>query len=208
MTKLKRTTYCGRVSRADAGKTVVLSGWVQRTRDLGGVVFVWLRDREGLVQLVFDEAECGPENFKLGGSLRGEYVVSVSGEVRMRAAEAVNDKMPNGDVEVVVKECQLLNKSETPPIYIDDNAKENELVRLKYRYLDLRRPSLQGRCGFAARSSLPSADIWTTSASPTWRRRSSPNPRRRARGTFWCRPGCTTANFTRCPSRRRSTSSF
>lgn len=143
MTKLKRTTYCGRVSRADAGKTVVLSGWVQRTRDLGGVVFVWLRDREGLVQLVFDEAECGPENFKLGGSLRGEYVVSVSGEVRMRAAEAVNDKMPNGDVEVVVKECQLLNKSETPPIYIDDNAKENELVRLKYRYLDLRRPSLQ-----------------------------------------------------------------
>lgn len=143
MTKLKRTTYCGRVSRADAGKTVVLSGWVQRTRDLGGVVFVWLRDREGLVQLVFDEAECGSENFKLGGSLRGEYVVSVSGEVRMRAPEAVNDKMPNGDVEVVVKECQLLNKSETPPIYIDDNAKENELVRLKYRYLDLRRPSLQ-----------------------------------------------------------------
>ena len=143
MTKLKRTTYCGRVSRADAGETVVLSGWVQRTRDLGGVVFVWLRDREGLVQLVFDEAECGPENFRLGGSLRGEYVVSVSGEVRMRAAEAVNDKMPNGDVEVVVKACQLLNKSETPPIYIDDNAKENELVRLKYRYLDLRRPSLQ-----------------------------------------------------------------
>ncbi len=143
MTKLKRTTYCGRVSRADAGETVVLSGWVQRTRDLGGVVFVWLRDREGLVQLVFDEAECGSENFRLGGSLRGEYVVSVSGEVRMRAAEAVNDKMPNGDVEVVVKACQLLNKSETPPIYIDDNAKENELVRLKYRYLDLRRPSLQ-----------------------------------------------------------------
>ncbi len=143
MTKLKRTTYCGKVSRADAGETVVLSGWVQRTRDLGGVVFVWLRDREGLVQLVFDEAECGSENFRLGGSLRGEYVVSVSGEVRMRAAEAVNDKMPNGDVEVVVKACQLLNKSETPPIYIDDNAKENELVRLKYRYLDLRRPSLQ-----------------------------------------------------------------
>ena len=143
MTKLKRTTYCGKVSRADAGETVVLSGWVQRTRDLGGVVFVWLRDREGLVQLVFDEAECGSEYFRLGGSLRGEYVVSVSGEVRMRAAEAVNDKMPNGDVEVVVKACQLLNKSETPPIYIDDNAKENELVRLKYRYLDLRRPSLQ-----------------------------------------------------------------
>ena len=143
MLRLRRTTYCGKVSRADAGQTVVLSGWVQRTRDLGGVVFVWLRDREGLVQLVFDEAECGPENFKLGGALRGEYVVSVRGAVRMRAPEAVNDKMPNGDVEVVVKDCELVNKSETPPIYIDDNAKENELVRLKYRYLDLRRPSMQ-----------------------------------------------------------------
>ncbi len=143
MTKLRRTTYCGRVSRKDAGQTVVLSGWVQRTRDLGGVVFVWLRDREGLVQLVFDEAECGAENFKLGGSLRGEYVVSAEGLVRMRDAAAVNDKMPNGDVEVVVKACELINKSETPPIYIDDNAKENELVRLKYRYLDLRRPSMQ-----------------------------------------------------------------
>ena len=143
MLKLRRTTYCGKVSREDAGQTVVLSGWVQRTRDLGGVVFVWLRDREGLVQLVFDEAECGAENFRLGGSLRGEYVVSVKGDVRMRAPEAVNDKMPNGDVEVVVRECELVNKSETPPIYIDDNAKENELVRLKYRYLDLRRPSMQ-----------------------------------------------------------------
>ena len=143
MLKLRRTTYCGKVSREDAGQTVVLSGWVQRTRDLGGVVFVWLRDREGLVQLVFDEAECGAENFRLGGSLRGEYVVSVKGDVRMRAPEAVNDKMPNGDVEVVVRECELVNRSETPPIYIDDNAKENELVRLKYRYLDLRRPSMQ-----------------------------------------------------------------
>ena len=131
------------MSQKDAGETVVLSGWVQRTRDLGGVVFVWLRDREGLVQLVFDEAECGQDNFKLGGALRGEYVVSVEGVVRMRAPEAVNDKMPNGDVEVVVKGCELVNKSETPPIYIDDNAKENELVRLKYRYLDLRRPSMQ-----------------------------------------------------------------
>lgn len=143
MSRLRRTTYCGKVSREDAGYSVVLSGWVQRTRDLGGVVFVWLRDREGLVQLVFDEAECGAENFRLGGSLRGEYVVSVQGDVRMRAPEAVNDKMPNGDVEVVVRECELVNKSETPPIYIDDNAKENELVRLKYRYLDLRRPTMQ-----------------------------------------------------------------
>ena len=139
----RRTHYCGQVCAALEGQQVHLSGWVQRTRDLGGVVFVWLRDREGLVQLVFDEATCGGECFKLGASLRSEYVVSVVGQVRRRAPEAVNPKLPNGDVEVFVQEALLLNKSETPPIYIDDNANENELVRLKYRYLDLRRPTMQ-----------------------------------------------------------------
>ena len=139
----KRTHYCGQVSGALAGQTVHLSGWVQRTRDLGGLVFVWLRDREGLVQLVFDEATCGGECFRLGASLRSEYVVSVVGDVRYRAPEAINNKLPNGDIEVFVQEALLLNKSETPPIYIDDAASENELVRLKYRYLDLRRPTMQ-----------------------------------------------------------------
>ncbi len=143
MIGFKRTQYCGEVSIAQAGQVVQLSGWVQKTRDLGGVVFVWLRDREGLVQLVFDEATCGPDCFALGGSLRSEYVVSIRGEVRPRAAEAVNAKMKNGDIEVFVLEALLLNKSETPPIYIDDSASENELVRLKYRYLELRKPSLQ-----------------------------------------------------------------
>ncbi len=139
----KRTHYCGQVSKELANQEVKLSGWVQRTRDLGGVIFVWLRDREGLVQLVFDEATCGKECFALGGSLHSEYVLSIVGDVRMRAPEAVNAKLPNGDIEVFVKQAQLLNKAETPPIYIDDNANENELVRLKYRYLDLRRPSMQ-----------------------------------------------------------------
>ncbi|MEA5070033.1 MAG: OB-fold nucleic acid binding domain-containing protein, partial [Christensenellaceae bacterium] len=135
MIGFRRTHYCGAVSNALVGQIVQLSGWVQKTRDLGGVVFVWLRDREGLVQLVFDEATCGADLFKLGGSLRGEYVLSIKGEVRARALDAVNAKMKNGDVEVFVKEAILLNKSETPPIYIDDEAGENELVRLKYRYL-------------------------------------------------------------------------
>ncbi len=139
----RRDHYCGQIRANLAGQRVHLSGWVQRTRDLGGVVFVWLRDREGLVQLVFDEGTCGAECFKLGASLRAEYVASVVGEVRMRAPEAVNAKMENGDVEVFVEEALLLNKSDTPPIYIDDNANENENVRLKYRYLDLRRPSMQ-----------------------------------------------------------------
>lgn len=139
----KRDHYCGLLTEKNVGETVHLSGWVQRTRDLGGVVFVWLRDREGLVQLVFDSDVCGAENFQLGQSLRGEYVLTVTGEVRARDAGAVNRDLATGTIEVFVKEAALLNKSETPPIYIDDKVDENELVRLKYRYLDLRRPSMQ-----------------------------------------------------------------
>ena len=139
----KRDHYCGLLTEKNVGETVHLSGWVQRTRDLGGVIFVWLRDREGLVQLVFDADVCGAEVFDLGRSLRSEYVVTAVGEVRRRDEGAVNKDLATGAIEVFVKEAALLNKSETPPIYIDDKADENELVRLKYRYLDLRRPSMQ-----------------------------------------------------------------
>ena len=139
----KRSHYCGLLTEAHAGQTVHLSGWVQRTRDLGGVVFVWLRDREGMVQLVFNTETCSEEIFELGRSLRSEYVLTVEGEVRMRDEAAYNKELKTGTIEVFVKDAVLLNKSETPPIYIDDKAEENELVRLKYRYLDLRRPSMQ-----------------------------------------------------------------
>ncbi|MBP3410567.1 MAG: aspartate--tRNA ligase [Clostridia bacterium] len=139
----KRDHYCGELTRANAGQTVHLSGWVQRTRDLGGLVFVWLRDREGMVQLVFDGNDCPAELLELAQSLRSEYVLTVSGEVRMRDEAAFNKDMKTGEIEVVVREAVLLNKSETPPIYVDDKANENELARLKYRYLDLRRPSMQ-----------------------------------------------------------------
>ena len=139
----KRDHYCGLLTEKNAGETVHLSGWVQRTRDLGGVVFVWLRDREGLVQLVFDNSVCDAATFELGRSLRGEYVVTVLGEVRLRDEGAINRDLATGAIEVFVTEAVLLNKSETPPIYIDDKVDENELVRLKYRYLDLRRPSMQ-----------------------------------------------------------------
>ena len=139
----KRDHYCGQLTRENAGQTVHLSGWVQRTRDLGGLVFVWLRDREGMVQLVFDGNDCPAELLELAQSLRSEYVITVSGEVRMRDEAAFNKDMKTGEIEVVVREGVLLNKSETPPIYIDDKANENELARLKYRYLDLRRPSMQ-----------------------------------------------------------------
>ena len=147
----KRDHYCGLLNESLVGQTVHLSGWVQRTRDLGGVVFVWLRDREGLVQLVFDNAVCSPEVFDLGRSLRSEYVLTVSGEVRLRDEGAINRDLATGTIEVFVQEAVLLNKSETPPIYIDDKADENELVRLKYRYLDLRRPSMQEKLRLRSR---------------------------------------------------------
>ncbi len=141
----KRDHYCGLLTEEMAGQKVHLSGWVQRTRDLGGVVFVWLRDREGLVQLVFDNSVCSQEIFDLGRSLRSEYVVTVLGTVKKRDESAVNRDLKTGAIEVFVEDAVLLNKSETPPIYIDDKTDENELVRLKYRYLDLRRPSMQSK---------------------------------------------------------------
>lgn len=141
----KRDHYCGLLTEEMVGQTVHLSGWVQRTRDLGGVVFVWLRDREGLVQLVFDNSVCSQEIFDLGRSLRSEYVITVSGTVKKRDESAVNRDLKTGAIEVFVEDAVLLNKSETPPIYIDDKTDENELVRLKYRYLDLRRPSMQSK---------------------------------------------------------------
>ena len=141
----KRDHYCGLLTEEMAGQKVHLSGWVQRTRDLGGVVFVWLRDREGLVQLVFDNSVCSQEIFDLGRSLRSEYVVTVLGTVKKRDEGAINRDLKTGAIEVFVEDALLLNKSETPPIYIDDKTDENELVRLKYRYLDLRRTSMQNK---------------------------------------------------------------
>ena len=107
MLTYKRDHYCGLLTREHAGQEVHLSGWVQRTRDVGGVVFVWLRDREGIVQLVFEESVCGKEAFELGRSLRAEDVVTLTGEVRMRAENAVNKDLKTGEIEVFVKECAL-----------------------------------------------------------------------------------------------------
>ncbi|MGI6238252.1 MAG: aspartate--tRNA ligase [Christensenellales bacterium] len=151
MLDFKRDAYCGQLTENDAGKRVHLSGWVQRTRDLGGVVFVWLRDREGLLQLVFDQAVCGEQVFKLAQGLRAEYVVTIAGEVRLRAEGAINREMKTGAIELFVEDAALVNKSDTPPIYIDDKADESESVRLKYRYLDLRKPGLQAKLRMRSR---------------------------------------------------------
>ncbi|MDI9520027.1 MAG: aspartate--tRNA ligase [Bacillota bacterium] len=139
----KRDCRCAELTEQDIGREVTLMGWVSRVRNMGGILFVWLRDRSGLIQLVFDTNHLDEKTYSLAESLRSEFVLAVRGLVKKRDAAAVNDKLKTGTIEVEVKEAKLLNEAATPPIYTDDGANENEAVRLKYRYLDLRRPSMQ-----------------------------------------------------------------
>ncbi len=137
----KRTIYCGEVTEEHVGKELVLMGWVQRRRDHGGLVFVDLRDREGVVQLVFSP-EDSPQTHQKAHQLRNEFVIAVKGVVVRRPEGTVNPALKTGQVEVRVKELRILNESEVPPFIIEDETDAGEEIRLKYRYLDLRRPSL------------------------------------------------------------------
>ena len=140
---MERTHHCGQLRKSEVDQEVVLCGWVSRRRDHGGLIFVDLRDRRGLVQVVFDEASMGEGTFHKAESLRSEFVVGVRGKVRARSSETVNPNMETGEIEVVCEELRILNKSKTPPIEIQDGITTDEMVRLKYRYLDLRRPEMQ-----------------------------------------------------------------
>lgn len=139
---MKRSHHCGDLRKADAGKTVTLCGWVSKRRDHGGIIFIDLRDRHGLVQVVIDPAHDSKDFHKAEG-VRSEYVLQVTGLVRERSEETVNPHLPTGEVEVVVKDLNVLNPSKTPPFYIQDGIDVDENVRLRYRYLDLRRPEMQ-----------------------------------------------------------------
>lgn len=139
---LKRTHHCGQLRDSEVGQSVVLCGWVSRRRDHGGLIFVDLRDRSGYVQVVYDEAQMG-EAFHKAETLRNEFVIAVVGNVRARSADTVNPKMDTGTIEVVCTELRILNKAKTPPFYIQDDLDVDEMLRLKYRYLDLRRPEMQ-----------------------------------------------------------------
>ena len=140
MTGLKRTHYCGDLRLSDAGKKVTVAGWVQRQRDLGALIFIDLRDREGIVQLAFDESTA-KDIFEKAASARSEYVLMAEGTVRERSAK--NTEIPTGEIEIEVTSLKLLGVSETPPFEILENSNANEELRLRYRYLDLRRPDLQ-----------------------------------------------------------------
>jgi aspartyl-tRNA synthetase len=142
VTYKKRTHTCGELRRSHIGQTVTLNGWVDTARDLGGVIFVDLRDRYGTTQVVF-APQHDKKAYAVAQSLRSEYVVSVTGNVEERPAGTLNPNIPTGDVDVVVQEVTLLNKAETPPFPIRDGVDAGEELRLKYRYLDLRRPAMQ-----------------------------------------------------------------
>ncbi|MCK9262942.1 MAG: aspartate--tRNA ligase [Deltaproteobacteria bacterium] len=142
MREMKRTHYNAEVTQAPEGSTVVLTGWVQKRRDLGGLIFIDLRDRTGIVQAVVNP-ETDPQAHATGHTLKPEYCIALTGEVRMRPEDMRNQAMPTGNVEIAVKEIQVLNEAGTPPYVLEDGVEASDALRLKYRYLDLRRPSLQ-----------------------------------------------------------------
>lgn len=140
--RLERTHYCGTLSAEDIGQKVVVAGWVQSKRDHGGLIFLDLRDRSGLVQVVFDY-EKNASFFSEAEKLRPEYVLAVQGAVARRSPETVNPRLSTGEIEINVEDLEVLNPSKTPPFYIEDGINTDENLRLKYRYLDLRRPEMQ-----------------------------------------------------------------
>ncbi len=142
--KLKRTVTCGQLTKKDIKKQVILNGWVQSRRDHGGIIFVDLRDRYGLTQVVFDPKH-NKDSHKVAEKLGREYCIAVKGKVRARGKGLENPKLKTGQIEVIIYEIEILNKSDVPPIEIDDRIEAGEEIRLKYRYLDLRRPIMQKR---------------------------------------------------------------
>ena len=138
----KRTDYCGSLTNADAGREVVLMGWALRRRDHGGLIFVDLRDREGIAQIVFDP-ELNKEAHRKAESIRNEYVVAVRGKIAPRPEGTVNPNLKTGGIEIIVADCKILNRSKPLPFTLDDYVDVSENLRLKHRYLDLRRPVLQ-----------------------------------------------------------------
>ncbi|MBU0650602.1 aspartate--tRNA ligase, partial [bacterium] len=134
---MNRTHSCGELTAKNVNDEVVLEGWVHSRRDHGSLIFVDIRDRAGLTQIVFDSEVISKEKFEIAETLRDEFVIKIFGKVEARSPETVNKKIDTGEIEVAVEEIVILNKSKTPPFLISDDDEVNENTRLKYRYLDL-----------------------------------------------------------------------
>ncbi|MCK5762903.1 MAG: Asp-tRNA(Asn)/Glu-tRNA(Gln) amidotransferase GatCAB subunit C, partial [Clostridiales bacterium] len=153
----KRSHYCGILRESDIDQKVTLMGWVQKKRNLGGLIFVDLRDREGLVQIIFD-TEVSKEAFDKANGIRGEFVIAIQGIVKMR--QSINDRMPTGKIEIFADELKILSEAEIPPIHINDDDNAGENLRLKYRYLDLRKPKMQKKLIFRNKVAKAARDFF------------------------------------------------
>ena len=137
----RRTEYCGLLTEASVGQTVVANGWVNKRRDLGGLIFIHLRDREGIVQVVFN-TEFSEEAFRIAETIRGEYVLQVKGKVVLREANQINPNIGTGTIEIEAESVEILAKAKTPPFYIEGDLNVSDELRMKYRYIDLRRDKM------------------------------------------------------------------
>lgn len=142
MKGLRRTCRCAELTASNVGQTVTVMGWVQKSRNKGGIIFVDLRDRSGIIQIIFEEGDTGEEGFEKAARLRAEFVVAVTGTVEHRSG-AVNEHLATGDIEVRAKDIRILAESETPPFPVEENSRTKDDIRLRYRYIDLRRPDMQ-----------------------------------------------------------------
>ena len=150
MMGLKRSHRCAELGTANVGENVTVMGWVQKSRNKGGIIFVDLRDRSGILQIIFEESDCGSESFAKAEKLRSEFVIAVTGRVETRSG-GVNENLATGAIEVRAESLRILSESETPPFPIEENSRTKEELRLKYRFLDLRRPDIQRNMMFRSR---------------------------------------------------------
>ena len=207
MKGLKRSHRCTEVSRADMGREVTVMGWVQKSRNKGSIIFVDLRDRSGLLQIIFEEGKISDEYFEKAAKLRSEFVIAVVGNVEERAG-GVNKNMATGDIEIRARQLRVLSESLTPPFPVEEGIKTKEELRLKYRYLDLRRPDLQkniilrSRIAVLIRQFLADEGFWRL------RRRSFKRARQKAPEITLCQAVSIRASFMRCLSHRSCLSSF
>ena len=160
MKGLKRTHRCAELSAANAGESVTVMGWVAKQRNKGGIIFVDLRDRSGILQIIFEEGDVGTEGFAKAEKLRSEYVIAVCGRVERRAG-AVNENLATGEIEIRAQEVRILSEALTPPFPIEEGSKTKEELRLKYRYLDLRRPDLQEKIMLRSRITMAIREFMT-----------------------------------------------